>query len=261
IISGIVSEGISPMLMLYSSLLSIPVDVSIIIILRKDNPYRLDAPSSLKAVLISLLLLSLLLFLPLPPSTSAEIALSSFFLGYLLVKKSEKRREDEIFEGLNFTEEQCIKVGSGFAPDMSLLEALAFKLRYTRARSIPSLLISLFKSGAKPDEVHRSMLFIISSARRFWERELSERKSRAFTGLILAIIISLSFFVVRKSVAMIAERLLMQLEFAELSILLSMSLFGMVLGTLRTGNALSGMREVSAISASILIMKALEGFV
>lgn len=257
IISGIVSQGISPTLMLYSSLLSIPVDISIVIILRRDSPYRLDASSSVKAVIVSIFLFSLLLFLPFSPSTSAEIALLSFFLGYLPVKRSEKLREHEIFEGLDLTEEQCIKVGSGFAPDISLLEALAFKLKYTRARSIPSLLISLFKSGAKPDEIHRNMLFIISSARRSWERELSERKSRASLGLILAVIISLSFFIVRKSVSMMAERLLAQLEFAELSILLSMSFFGMILGALRTGNVLSGMREISIISASILVMKVL----
>jgi hypothetical protein len=262
IISGIVSEGISPGLMLYSSLISIPVDISAVMILRKDSPYRLDSLHSIIAVIISLFLLSsLILFLPFSPSTSTEIALSSLFLGYLLIKRSERIREKEIFEELDFTEEQCIKVGSGFAPDISLLEALAFELRHTRASSIPSLLISLFKSGAKPDEVHKSMLFIISSARRSWERELSERRSKAFIGLVLAIIISLSFFVVKRSIAMMSERLVAQLEFAELSILLSMSLFGIILGALRTGNALSGMREVSVISAFMLAMKTLGGFV
>ncbi|TDA40649.1 MAG: hypothetical protein DSO07_08610, partial [Thermoproteota archaeon] len=110
-------------------------------------------------------------------------------------------------------------------------------------------------------EVHKSMLFIISSVRRSWERELSERRSKAFIGLVLAIIISLSFFVLKRSIAMMSERLVAQLELAELSILLSMSLFGVILGALRTGNALSGMREVSVISAFMLITKILGGFV
>jgi len=262
IISGIVSEGISPELMLYSSLISIPVDISAVMMLRKDSPYRLDSLYSAIAAIISLSLFpAFLLLLPFSPSTSVEMALLSLFLGYIIIKKSERIREKEIFDGLDFTEEQCIKVGSGFAPDISLLEALSFKLRYTRASSIPSLLISLFKSGAKPDEVHKSMLFIISSVRRSWERELSERRSKAFIGLVLAIIISLSFFVLKRSIAMMSERLVAQLELAELSILLSMSLFGVILGALRTGNALSGMREVSVISASMLITKILGGFV
>ncbi len=233
------------------SLIGMAVCLVSIPLASSDPPFHIGR----KPVLTSTLLISVAvpLYLAISHVLSSYSSLSislcmSSTLAYLPIFFDERRKVRRMMAGLDdleATSSEFFISGRPFPAERAL--RLGELLRETRGSAVLELLRYLTRFGSDPREAHRSILNLSSWIRSSTKEELHERRIRSLAGLVLVVMMALVVRILRATLISIPRLAsycssLVSLEILMFTNVLAYSLF---LGSLRTGNPMSGLREVA----------------
>ncbi len=259
-ISGSLSGEIDISTSSMFSLTGLTVCLVSIPLVSSDPPFRIGRKPILTSALLMLAAVPLYLAISSVLNSYSSLSASLFMssaLAYLPILLDERRKVRRMMSGLDDLEiasSEFFTSGGSFSTERALkLERL---LEGTRVSTVLELLRYLTRLGSDPEDAHRSILNLSSWIRSSTKEELHERRIRSLAGLILVVMMALVVRILHATLVSIPRLAsycssLTSLESLMFANVLTYSLF---LGSLRTGNLVSGLGEIAFAAVAFPIL-------